>query len=174
LGTTFVNVTHDQEEALGLSTSVVVLSQGRVMQQGSPGEIYDWPATAFVADFIGNANLLPLTSVSELAGQWTASAGGHAVSFVAKYPIASSGEALLAVRQEVLKLTWDVEPGINSLPCTVHHCERIGPVSRVVVEVPGLGLLRTVLNARLSALPEPGAKAFVSWNADDGIHVQTE
>lgn len=59
VGITFVYVTHDQEEAMFLSDSVVVMDRGRIVQRGSPAEIYQHPATAYVADFIGEANLLP-------------------------------------------------------------------------------------------------------------------
>ena len=58
VGVTFVYVTHDQEEALNLSDTVVVMDHGRIVQQGSPIDIYQAPATAYVADFIGEANLI--------------------------------------------------------------------------------------------------------------------
>jgi spermidine/putrescine transport system ATP-binding protein len=58
LGTTFVYVTHDQEEALTMSDRIAVMDKGRVLQVGAPMEIYERPATRFVADFLGEANLL--------------------------------------------------------------------------------------------------------------------
>ena len=58
VGVTFVYVTHDQEEALNLSDTVVVMDHGRILQQGSPVDVYHAPATAYVADFIGEANLI--------------------------------------------------------------------------------------------------------------------
>ena len=58
-GVTFVMVTHDQEEALALSDRIAVMNKGAVLQVGSPTDIYDDPRTAFVADFIGEANLIP-------------------------------------------------------------------------------------------------------------------
>ncbi len=67
LGTTFVYVTHDQEEALAMSDRIAVMSSGRVEQVGSPREIYEHPESAFVADFIGSLNTLDLT-VDELVG----------------------------------------------------------------------------------------------------------
>jgi spermidine/putrescine ABC transporter ATP-binding subunit len=66
LGKTSIYVTHDQTEALALSDRIAVLSQGRIEQIGSPVEIYESPKTAFVADFIGNSNILTAT-VEELA-----------------------------------------------------------------------------------------------------------
>ena len=59
LGITFIYVTHDQEEALTMSDTVVVLNGGRIQQIGDPKRIYDEPKNAFVADFIGESNILP-------------------------------------------------------------------------------------------------------------------
>src|SRR5207247_6894426 len=67
IGTTFVYVTHDQEEALAMSDRIAVMNGGRVEQTGSPREIYEHPRTAFVADFIGSLNALDLT-IDELVG----------------------------------------------------------------------------------------------------------
>ncbi|TMM22601.1 MAG: ABC transporter ATP-binding protein [Actinobacteria bacterium] len=68
LGTTFVYVTHDQEEALAMSDRIAVMNGGLVEQTGSPREIYERPATAFVADFIGSLNAFDLR-IDELIGQ---------------------------------------------------------------------------------------------------------
>src|SRR2546423_1346552 len=68
LGITTVYVTHDQEEAMSLSDRVVVMSQGRIEQIGPPPEIYNFPATPFVASFVGTLNLLPATIVDAAAG----------------------------------------------------------------------------------------------------------
>ena len=68
LGTTFVYVTHDQEEALAMSDRIAVMNRGKVEQMGSPREIYKHPRTAFVADFIGSLNALDLTIDELVAG----------------------------------------------------------------------------------------------------------
>src|SRR5690606_29947492 len=67
LGITFVFVTHDQEEALSMSDRVVVLNQGRIEQLGTPREVYERPASLFVARFVGEANLLP-GEIASVAG----------------------------------------------------------------------------------------------------------
>src|SRR5436189_800030 len=69
LGITTVYVTHDQEEALSLSDRVVVMSEGRVEQIGAPASIYNFPATPFVASFVGTLNLLPATVVDSASGR---------------------------------------------------------------------------------------------------------
>jgi spermidine/putrescine transport system ATP-binding protein len=68
LGTTFVYVTHDQEEALAMSDRIAVMNGGRVEQTGTPREIYEHPQTAFVADFIGSLNALDVR-IDELVGE---------------------------------------------------------------------------------------------------------
>src|SRR5678815_2490436 len=65
LGKTAIYVTHDQTEALALSDRIAVLSHGQIEQIGTPGEIYEEPATAFVAEFIGSSNLFPARIVAQ-------------------------------------------------------------------------------------------------------------
>ena len=65
LGITFIYITHDQEEALTMSDKVVVMNEGYIQQEGSPQEIYDEPVNAFVADFIGDSNIVPGQMVDE-------------------------------------------------------------------------------------------------------------
>ncbi|WP_315918144.1 ABC transporter ATP-binding protein [Mesorhizobium sp. SP-1A] len=69
LGITFVFVTHDQGEALSMADRVAVFNDGRIMQVGTPQEIYERPATRFVADFVGSSNVLPPDFVQRYAGQ---------------------------------------------------------------------------------------------------------
>lgn len=65
LGITFIYVTHDQEEALTMSDTIVVMNQGYIQQVGTPEDIYNEPQNAFVADFIGDSNILPATMVHD-------------------------------------------------------------------------------------------------------------
>ena len=69
LGITFVYVTHDQEEALTMSDTIVVMNQGYIQQIGTPEDIYNEPQNAFVADFIGESNILPATMVEDRLGK---------------------------------------------------------------------------------------------------------
>ena len=88
LGVTTIMVTHDQEEALSMADRIVVMNRGHIEQVGTPREIYETPATPFVADFVGKVNVLP--AVAEAAGRFrvgavsldiarTDIAGGHGV-----------------------------------------------------------------------------------------------
>jgi spermidine/putrescine transport system ATP-binding protein len=105
LGTTFVYVTHDQEEALAMSDRIAVMNGGRVEQVGSPREIYERPETAFVADFIGSLNVLDLT-VDELVGPYAVMRPGEGERvIVAVGPGTRAGDALrVAVRPEQVRI----------------------------------------------------------------------
>jgi spermidine/putrescine ABC transporter ATP-binding subunit len=76
LGKTAIYVTHDQNEALALSDRIAVLSHGRIEQIGTPDEIYERPATSFVAEFIGSSNLLPARIVERGDGEAVVETGG--------------------------------------------------------------------------------------------------
>jgi spermidine/putrescine transport system ATP-binding protein len=105
LGTTFVYVTHDQEEALAMSDRIAVMNGGRVEQIGSPRQIYERPETPFVADFIGSLNALELT-VDELVGGYALSRVGDDQRVVV--PVGSDtrvGETVrVAVRPEQVQI----------------------------------------------------------------------
>ncbi|MBL8583216.1 MAG: ABC transporter ATP-binding protein [Rhizobiaceae bacterium] len=173
LGTTFVNVTHDQEEALGLSTKVVLLSRGRVAQQGSPGEIYDRPRTAFVADFIGNANVLALDGMSQTQHGWVGQAGTSTLRLLPLHPVAAGGKAMVAIRQEAIGLgappAWDCD----AIEGTVIDVERIGPVVRVLFDGADAGLLRLSMPATVET-PTSGTATHAWWRVADAVHVLDE
>jgi len=103
--TTFIFVTHDQEEALTMSTRIAVMNAGRIEQLGSPEEVYYRPATPFVANFIGQANLLPCRPAGQAEGGAVVEidGGGHAhVPHAASQSAARRG--LLMLRPEQLLL----------------------------------------------------------------------
>ena len=104
LGTTFVYVTHDQEEALAMSDRIAVMNGGRVEQTGSPREIYERPLTAFVADFIGSLNAFDVT-IDELVGSYAVSRLGATERVVVVADGRRAGEAIrVAVRPEQVRI----------------------------------------------------------------------
>ena len=108
LGLTTIYVTHDQEEALALSTRIAVINHGEVVQQGEPRDIYEQPSNDFVAGFIGQANLLPATIDGIFDhGLWVTIENGATIEI----PMPSSfaplraGEAVrLSVRPEAIEI----------------------------------------------------------------------
>ncbi|MCC7425302.1 MAG: ABC transporter ATP-binding protein [Alphaproteobacteria bacterium] len=97
---TSVYVTHDQSEAMALSDRVYVMDHGRLMQQGTPDEIYEKPRSAFVAGFIGKANILPLAEVVDTEKRLVRLAGGEVLAAGA---IEQTAEKILVVRPHQLR-----------------------------------------------------------------------
>ena len=102
LGLTTLFVTHDQEEALSLSDRVVLLNGGRVEQQGSPAEIYSRPATEFASNFLGSANIIPVTIESSDGGPVAVLANRQRLPLSPSEPV--RGPARLVLRQEDLAI----------------------------------------------------------------------
>ncbi|HEX6141376.1 MAG TPA: ABC transporter ATP-binding protein [Geminicoccaceae bacterium] len=109
-GLTFVFVTHDQDEALTMSDRIAVMSQGRILQVGSPEEIYERPNARFVADFIGETNLLAARGSSSDGGRVRYQIDGVGVLLADAHPPGSE-EVTLAVRPERAEL---VQPGAEA------------------------------------------------------------
>ncbi|GEO86155.1 MULTISPECIES: ABC transporter ATP-binding protein [Alphaproteobacteria] len=119
LGTTFVMVTHDQTEALSISDRIAVMNKARIEQVASPAELYDNPATKFVASFIGTMNLLPAISLGAEGGSIRLDANGlpALVPADAAASAQAKGAMTLGVRPEDLLLAEDSTP--DSAPLTI-------------------------------------------------------
>jgi spermidine/putrescine transport system ATP-binding protein len=132
VGTTFVFVTHDQEEAMAMGDRIAVLNEGRLEQVGTPEEIYLRPASRFVADFIGESNFIEVERRP----------GGEAVAgdgSVVPCPAAQDGgwrSATLMVRPECVSLGTPGDPG-PGLDGRIAQVSFLGSVTRVTVECPG-------------------------------------
>jgi spermidine/putrescine transport system ATP-binding protein len=125
-GVTFIFVTHDQEEALTMSDRIAVMDHGRVLQVGSPAEIYDRPRTRFVADFIGETNLIEAVREG-VAGDGLARfrlPGGLALALPDADAVGANGRATLAIRPERVELVGPDAPA--ALPATVEAVVYLG------------------------------------------------
>jgi spermidine/putrescine transport system ATP-binding protein len=168
VGITFIYVTHDQEEALTMSDRIAVMNEGRVEQIGPPREIYHSPASVFVANFIGTANLLP-GMVTRVGGDRVTVkvAGDGELSIpVGADPVAPGAGVTVMVRPERLRLTGR-DAGTSGVPVTVRHVVFQGPVIRCILVAPD----GTEIVAHLGpeeAIPdlEPGLHLQVSWDPD--------
>ncbi len=104
-GITAIFVTHDQEEALSMSDQIVVMNAGAVEQIGTPEDVYETPATAFVADFLGKANMLAGTVTASDSGTATISlAAGHAVTVASPGTLAPGAAVTVVVRPQKLSV----------------------------------------------------------------------
>jgi iron(III) transport system ATP-binding protein len=125
LGITSIYVTHDQAEALALSDVIVVMNQGRVEQVGSPTDLYRRPATRFVADFIGEANLLPGHHEGGMVR-----VGGYTFAYTQEH--APSGDVAVMARPETIELHTDGD-GLSGRIRTAFF---MGTVTEYLVETP--------------------------------------
>ncbi len=164
LGTTFVYVTHDQEEALAMSDRIAVMNGGRVEQLAGPREVYEHPATPFVADFIGSLNALDLL-VDEVVGGYALQRLGERERLVV--PVGAgvrTGDTLrIAVRPERVRFDEPAEGG-SCLNGTVAEVVYLGMYTQVFVETAA----GRVLCHRLAdeSAVEPGSGVTLAWDAD--------
>ena len=105
VGLTFVHVTHDQEEAMTMADTIAVMNQGRIEQQGSPGQLYESPATTFAANFLGQSNLIR-ASVTGTAGEdLLLDVHGHRLAMPASRRNSGDSDLLIGVRPEKIHLS---------------------------------------------------------------------
>ena len=190
LGTTFVYVTHDQEEALTMSDRIAVMDNARVAQLGTPAEIYENPRTAFVAKFIGESNFFDGTAEqpgpSGARGQHGGTRQGEAQGTrnvrmaegktfrVPEHASLQEGRSVrIAVRPEWMDVTRPdaVPPGENALVGTIRDIIYLGETMHVIVTVPGSGDI-TVAVRNEGQLIKPlawkrGDAAAVAWLPED-------
>ena len=132
VGITFVYVTHDQEEALTMSDRIAVMAHGLVEQVGSPAEVYEQPATAYVADFLGSSNVLDVVAVGPGSDGGTMFRLGEAVLEAAGEH--APGPAKLVVRPERLRIDDDTSTA-PALRGVVERIVYLGGASDVVVRL---------------------------------------
>jgi putative spermidine/putrescine transport system ATP-binding protein len=132
LGITTVYVTHDQEEALELSDRIVVMSEGRVEQVGTPFEIYNFPATSFVASFVGTLNAVQARIMDGPGG--ILELGGHRIRTTSAVEGSTGEPVSVALRPEMITLVGvdgTAADGVNHVPATVTDVAFLGSVVRV-------------------------------------------
>ena len=169
VGITFVYVTHDQEEALTMSDRIAVMSEGRVEQIGTPTEIYDDPATVFVAGFIGQANLWPARVTARTDGTATVEAlGGATVSGTCTVADLTTGSpAMLMVRPERIVISVD-QPSTGAsnaaVTATVTDLTFQGPIVRIALAAPdGAMIIANIDPDTDLPLLRPGDRVWASW-----------
>jgi spermidine/putrescine transport system ATP-binding protein len=163
VGITFIYVTHDQEEALTMSDRIAVMSQGWVEQIGPPKEIYEEPATAYVADFLGVSNLME-ASAHGLGD------GGCRVRLGEFDLVAGQGEAdtrgpsKITIRPERVDLEPQGTTGQNRIPGMVERVVYVGSVLQVIVHLPsGQTIQAWQQNEGVGATAQSGAAVTVRF-----------
>ena len=168
LGATVIYVTHDQEEALTMSDRVAVMNGGRLAQLGPPRDLYDRPADAFVADFIGEMNLLPGTIEAVSGDACTLAVDGGRAAGTAAAPTAAGASARIAVRPEHIVLS-PADAGAEGLRGRLEGVVFNGATVAMRVELPGGAVLRADAGSRTAPGLQPGDAVCATWRTADAI-----
>jgi spermidine/putrescine transport system ATP-binding protein len=167
IGITFVHVTHDQEEAMTMADQIAVMNRGHIEQLGKPTELYERPATAFVAGFLGASNLLPGT----IEGSDSIRLDNGTVVRAAVN--GRSGPVAAGVRPE--KITIGAGGGANELAGTIAETAYIGVATQVVVRT-AAGTVHVFAQNLDSGgrVPGPGSNVILSWAPESTFIVDWE
>jgi spermidine/putrescine transport system ATP-binding protein len=170
VGLTFVHVTHDQEEAMTMADTIAVMNAGVIEQMGSPAELYENPRTTFVANFLGQSNLIGATVLGTDGGVVTVDMQGTIASIPAERAHATSGRGWVGIRPEKVLVAPEGEevdaPG-NHLSGVIVDSSFIGVSTQYVVAMPwGQDLLAFEQNTGRRGVLPPGTKVDVSWRPE--------
>jgi putrescine transport system ATP-binding protein len=169
VGVTCVMVTHDQEEAMTMASRIAVMSEGRFLQVGAPADIYETPATRFVADFIGNVNLMDGTLDVDAEGHCEIGCAdvkhyiGHGITGTEGMPVS------VAIRPEKIKLqrTAPDDMKFNTVKAKVREMSYFGSFTVFHLTLPSGASLK-VSQANVDRHPEDrltwGDEAWASWD----------
>jgi spermidine/putrescine transport system ATP-binding protein len=171
LGITFIHVTHDQEEAMTMSDRIAVMHAGRLEQVDTPEMLYSRPASAFVAGFIGENNLLECR-ISELGADFAAvelAAGRPARVTAANVQQGLvPGPAVLAVRPQLLRVAPQPDGYDNALEGTVEQHIFAGSEVRLLIRFAGGTVLASLRDQDQFEQYRRGDRVHVGWRAGDG------
>jgi putrescine transport system ATP-binding protein len=177
LGITFVIVTHDQEEAMTVSTRMAIMNAGRAVQIGPPAEIYERPATRFVAEFVGRTNMVEARVIEAGERLMRLAAPGLGCEIVTDRPVpASVGDAVwAAIRPEAVELTTAAAPadgGANRVRGRVSSVAYLGDLSVYHVLLPTGVTIRASATNRNRPAERPAGRddeVWLSWRPDASV-----
>ncbi|TPL69163.1 ABC transporter ATP-binding protein [Mesorhizobium sp. B2-3-15] len=168
-GTTFVFVTHDQSEALALSSRVAIFNHGKLLQVGAPDEVYDRPDNRFVAEFLGEINMLPLKGVKAVDNGSTGLCEDRAVSMHCKAEKVR-GDAILAIRPEHMSIAREAAAGENGIAATAIASTYLGAATKLDLTTrQGAKVTVSVPNEVAAAALSKGNSVWLTWPAEKGF-----
>ncbi|MCI0549001.1 MAG: ABC transporter ATP-binding protein, partial [Candidatus Rokubacteria bacterium] len=187
VGTTFIYVTHDQDEALSMSDQIAIVRDGRIVQAGPPRLLYEAPATRFVADFLGKSNFISGKVEAVEGGRVIYAAGsGRYVQAVGPAGPRPGEPVLVALRPEKIAVdaggdagavpVADIPKGlVNHVAGEILTWNYHGTTWSLLVRTAGLGdLVVTTAAWRNRMEPAPGRPVRLSWTADASVLVNED
>ncbi|HIR96757.1 MAG TPA: ABC transporter ATP-binding protein [Candidatus Merdisoma faecalis] len=171
LGITFIYVTHDQEEALTMSDRIAVMNRGRLEQVGTPEEVYNHPETKFVADFIGESNIIEgyIENMTDDSIEVTMESG-KAIIHETGYRMEEM--VYLCIRPENLKISTEAKEGFRFRGQVKEHIF-IGSTNKTMIEMPNGQMLKSVTPAEDELIPV-GTAVNVFWNPGKAVVMRTK
>jgi putative spermidine/putrescine transport system ATP-binding protein len=164
LGITAIYVTHDQEEALSISDRIVVMNAGEIEQVGTPFEIYNFPQTAFVANFVGTLNTAEAEVVDPAKGLLRMD--GVVLETAEDFSGRNKGDKIkISIRPERLNFV-SVEKKANVMDCTIENITFLGSVVRIQVKIGSAKFNMDTFNNPFLELPKIGAKDQVTCSKE--------
>jgi spermidine/putrescine transport system ATP-binding protein len=162
VGITFVFVTHDQEEALEMSDRLVVMDGGKIMQVGSPRDIYQFPQSEFVADFLGVANLLDVEVIGAADATGAVTLGDFTLD--AQIPAGKAkGPGRAVIRPECVQLEEGDLTGDNRIPGMIERTVFLGSTTHVMVRLAQGSLIQALVTNAVNEEP---------WASGDPVRVR--
>ena len=175
VGTTFIMVTHDQEEAMTVSSRMAVMDEGRIVQVGAPASVYEYPVNRFVAEFIGSVNILEGRVLEQQGDQVRIQADSAGCQLLMDHaqPLPEGTPVSVALRPEKLRVTTETPGGeYNWVKGVVAEYAYLGDVSIYHVRLPGGQKLRVQLTnlARLTDAPlDWDQEVYLAWQPGSGV-----
>jgi len=172
VGITFIYVTHDQEEAMTMSNRLAVMRHGKAEQIGEPEDVYEYPATEFVAGFLGASNLLEGETKEERDGRTTVllSTGSAVAVPSGRVPVDGGSRVKVGVRPEKISIRRedaDLPSGVNSVRGLLRMSTYIGVSHQYKVDGPGGSEITVyVQNIGHKESPHPGERVVLSWEPE--------
>jgi putative spermidine/putrescine transport system ATP-binding protein len=163
LGITTLYVTHDQDEALSMADRIAVVDRGSIVQLATPRTIYERPVSEFVADFLGEANLLSGTIVSPNGSAVLRTNGGFEIR-LRDAGGRGSGPAKVMLRPERIRRVAPGSPG--ACTATVREAAYFGALVRLVLIAQGESLIALMDRDELPMIPSPGDAVCIGWSED--------
>lgn len=170
VGTTFIYVTHDQEEALSMSDRIAILRDGRIEQLGAPSELYEKPSSIFVANFLGKSNFIPVQDL-KVEGDNVGYAVGQDQFKLSRADISipQADELSLALRPERLTLYTNREDAPeNCLIGKVTKVSYFGQLYEAIVSTESGGDLLVTVDLAHNE-PRVGEQVWIGWTLDSGV-----
>jgi putative spermidine/putrescine transport system ATP-binding protein len=172
-GVSVLHVTHDQEEAMVMSDRLAVMNNGQIEQIGTPTNVYKYPSTRFVAEFLGEVNLLDV-QVQDFVGNKAAvvyangnTGKAHVSSTLAENAIPGN-KGMVCVRPERVQMLGRNETAENELLAVVRESIYLGATTRTIVMAMGEEIIVTNSDKESFSVPDAGSEIRIGWNSDDG------